>query len=135
MTSGGYTMVELLVVLAIVGLLTVVAVPMLSASRPGLEATAAARTLASDLRAARQAAIDSGQARPVVLRPPGGYNTGHVVRSLPRTVTLTFHGPMHDEIDFYSDGSASGGTIDLAAGKARRRVTVRWPSGQIALDE
>jgi general secretion pathway protein H len=128
-------MVELLVVLAIIGLLTVVAVPMLSASRPGLEATAAARTLASDLRAARQAAIDGGATQSVVLRPPNRYGAVRTVHSLPRTVTLTFHGPMHDEIDFYPDGSASGGTIDLASNKVRHRVTVRWPSGQIGVDE
>lgn len=135
MTTGGYTMVELLVVLAIIGLLTAISVPMLSASRPGLEATAAARTLASDLRATRQAAIDNGVVELVVLHPPGRYGAGHTVRSLPGTVTLTFHGPMHDEIDFYPDGSASGGTVDLAGGKARHRVTVRWPSGQIGVDE
>jgi general secretion pathway protein H len=133
---AGYTLVEMLTVLAIMGFLAAVAIPLLSTSHPGLDARATANALAQDLRATRQAAIDSGgEARLVLkarryIRLPGGK-----LRTLPPGVAIAFTGPARDEIDFYPDGSTSGGTVTVFAAHARHRVTVRWPSGEIALDD
>jgi general secretion pathway protein H len=120
----GYTLVELLVVLAVMGLLTAVAAPMLSASRPGLDSQAAARTIATRLASARQDAINGNMEKQIAIR-----------RGLAGTVPISFHGALSDAIAFYPDGSSSGGTILVGSGRARHRVTVRWPSGQISVDE
>ncbi|MFE8032189.1 GspH/FimT family pseudopilin [Thiohalocapsa marina] len=57
----GFTLVELLVVLAIAGLLLAVTPPLITAALPGVELKAAARRTAGGLRLAREAAIASGR--------------------------------------------------------------------------
>lgn len=135
MKAAGYTLVELLVVLAIMGLLTGLAMPLLAPSRP--QSLAAARLVADDLRAARQDAIGGGAMERVMLNPATGRYTlpGGAHRDIAKGVALAFSGALRDEIDFYPDGSASGGILTLAAAGSKHRVTVRWPSGQVVLDE
>lgn len=135
---AGYTLVELLVVLAIIGMMTAAALPLLSAARPGLETRAAAAALAGDLRAARQEAIDRGAPERVVFDPvavnyliaPAG-----VKRALGKGLCLAFRGALRNEIDFYADGSASGGTVVLSGAGSAHSVTVGWPGGRIAVDD
>lgn len=55
--SSGYSLIELIVVVAVVGLLLAVATPLLLASRPGDELQRAAWSLNADLREARTMAL------------------------------------------------------------------------------
>src|SRR5580704_14736597 len=70
--DDGFTLVEMLVVLAIIGLLFLALPVLLSAGRPGLEAKAAARALAHDLMAARQKAIFENIETDVALNEAAG---------------------------------------------------------------
>jgi general secretion pathway protein H len=125
MREGGYTLVELLVVLAIMGLLAVVAMPLMSGPTERLQAKAAARALAEQLRAARELAINRSSTQRVAIEP----------RLAPKGVTLSFRGPLRNEIDFFADGSASGGTILVSSGGTQHRVSVQWPTGRIAIND
>jgi general secretion pathway protein H len=137
MREGGYTLLELLVVLAIIGLIASAALPMFAAMRPGLQAKSAARAIAEDLRTARQSAISSGEETRVVMN--GAANRYAILphgaaRVLPKQIAFRVQAS-GDEIDFFPDGSTSGGAVTVQSGTARHRIVVHWPSGRISLDE
>lgn len=132
--EAGYTLTELLVVLTIMALVAVAAVPMLSASRPGLLAKSAAHAVAQDLAAARRDAIARGEETRVVFTA-GRYEVlpGGPSRALPKGIALRLRGAA--EIDFFADGSSNGGIVEVASAHARHNVVTHWPSGRITLDE
>jgi general secretion pathway protein H len=135
--EAGYTLVELLVVLAIIGLI-ILAVPVLIGTmRPGVESKAAAHALVHDLRVARETAIQQGVETRVVMNAAGRSYvvSGGAVHVLPRGVPLSFNGPRGNEIRFYPDGSSTGGTVLVGSPKLRHRIVAHWLTGQISLDE
>ncbi|HEY1707122.1 MAG TPA: GspH/FimT family pseudopilin [Rhizomicrobium sp.] len=139
MRQAGYTLLELLVVLAIVGLISGAVLPMFAASRPGLQARAAARAIAQDFRTARQAAISSGaKTRVVMNRAANRYAIlpDGPARVLPKGIAFSVQtAGSGDEIDFFPDGSSSGGAVIVQSGGANHRIVAHWPSGRISLDE
>jgi general secretion pathway protein H len=137
---AGYTLMELLVVVAIMGFLATAALPMLSASRPGLESKSAARAMAQDFSAARQEAVLTGVETRVVLNAGGHrYSTlpSGPVRLLPKDIAFRFRGDhaAGNEIDFFPDGSSSGGIVTVQSAGAKHWIVAHWPSGRISLDE
>jgi len=132
--AAGYTLMELLVVLTIMGAIAVMAMPRLSAARPGLQAKSAAHAIARDLAAARQAAIAQAAETRVVFAA-GRYTVlpGGLSRTLPGDIALRLRG--RTEIDFFPDGSSNGGIVDVASAGAHRTIVTHWPSGRITLDE
>jgi prepilin-type N-terminal cleavage/methylation domain-containing protein len=64
---SGYTLIEMLIVVAIVGILASVVVPSLSSTSGAVTLEAMARSLAADLRGARQAAVQYNASYSVTL--------------------------------------------------------------------
>ena len=133
----GFTLTELLVVLAIIGVLSAAAPVLLQAAMPGAHALAAARALAGDLRAARGQAIARGGA--AVLRFDTGRQTyvvepGHLARSLPNDTHFALEGSQ-TRIGFYPDGSSTGGVVVVGEGSLRHRVATDWMTGRVTVDE
>jgi general secretion pathway protein H len=135
--EAGFTLTELLVVLAIIGLL-VAAIPVLLRSAiPGTQALAAARSLANDLRLARGLAIARGAtisvtfdpARQVYAVAPGGD-----VHVLPNHIRFAL-AQRGTAIGFYPDGSSNGGAVFVGDGGTRHRVAADWLTGRISIDE
>jgi general secretion pathway protein H len=136
--DGGYTLVELLVVLAVIGLIILSVPTLLTAARPALQAKAAARLMAEDMSAARQAAVLHGVETGIVLNAAAGRYAmvpGGVVRNLPKGVIMAFRSTDGNAILFYPDGSSTGGIVLVGDAGHQHRIIAHWLSGRISLDE
>ncbi len=138
--SEGFTLTELLVVLGVIGLLIVATPTLIQAALPGARAAAEARALASNLRAMRAEAIAHGHATRVVFDA-----VGHAFTDEPRNSTYTlpdglrFAFPGAESttrtIEFYPDGSSSGGAVLVGNDRFRHRIAADWLTGKVSVDE
>lgn len=107
--SAGFTLVELLVGLAIVAAALALALPYLPRLAPGAALDAAVAEAAANLRAARATAIRDN--RPVLAAIENGRLT----------------------VEFQPDGSSTGGSLDLGSGQRVRRIAVDPLTGRITV--
>jgi general secretion pathway protein H len=140
---NGFTLLELLVVLAIAVLLVSITPPLLTAAIPGVELKAAARQTAAGLRLAREEAIRSGRDAAFTLdleshsfRVDGGFRTTHLPSGL-RVKLVAAESEMQGEqtgsIRFFPDGSSTGGRVILSRGDSGYQVGVEWLTGRIRM--
>lgn len=134
--QAGFTLLEMLVVLVLLGLATALVAPRLSSGGAALDADA--RTLAAALEDARWTAVRTG--RPVLLRldlESPGWDGGR----LPGTAALHVTGDAAlmagaaAQVRFLPDGSASGADIRLSGRRGGERVIrVDWLTGRVRHD-
>ena len=143
-TEHGFTLLELLVVLAITGVVMAISVPRLSLPgmlEPGREA---ARDLAAGLSRARAVAIRENREATFTLDVEGRrYSVdGGPERALSADLPLSLYTARSELVDaergnirFYPDGSSTGGRIILAEADPDRRIAVRirWLTGHVAI--
>ena len=138
----GFTLVELLVVLAIAALLMTAVPGLFSAAFPGLELKSAARRTAATLTLARETAIRGGrdvrllvdiEARRLDLE-------GYRALQLPERLEIRLDAAARELIDdrrggirFFPDGSSTGGRIVLSSGERGYQVGVNWLTGRIRM--
>jgi general secretion pathway protein H len=143
---AGFTLVEIVVVLAIAALLMTAVPPLFDAVMPGVQLKGAARRTVASLRLARDAAIRSGsetvlvidvEARRLELR-------GYRPVSLPTGLTLDLEVARRELLDedrgavrFFPDGSSTGGRIVLSRGEGQNatgyQVGVNWLTGRVRM--
>jgi general secretion pathway protein H len=134
--QAGFTLLEMLVVLLLLGLATALVAPRLSVGGAALNADT--RSLAAALEQARWTAVRSGD--PVLLRldlESPGWDGGR----LPGTAVLRVTGDASlmaggvAAIRFLPDGSASGADIRLFGHRGGERVIrVDWLTGRVRHD-
>lgn len=142
--ASGFTLLELLVVLALLGLLAGVVLPRLTT--PGI-ASAADRTvreLANALATARNDAIFRNRESRLVLDVARRLYAvdGRASERLPGDLSVTIEasepevaGDGTAAIRFHPDGSSSGGTIVVQSPEgARHALRVNWLTGRITID-
>ncbi len=141
-TVRGFTLLELLVVLAVLVLLTLaipIALPRLA---PAQQLRADAENLLSAFRAARERAVLSGV--PVVLTldaTPGASDV--VIENSQRVVWQAAYGDnvvwestegrAASRLTYYPDGSATGLTARLAMGKRSLEVSISAMTGRVSV--
>jgi general secretion pathway protein H len=123
----GFSLLELIVVLAILSLIVVAMAPLITPWHRGTMIDVAARELALALRETRTAAIYGNKQTTFTLDGPAGAYWSDAVpahRALPVRITARFASQAEfGQIQFYPDGGASGDTIVLR--DAQRSATIR----------
>jgi general secretion pathway protein H len=135
--ARGFTLIELAVALAILGMVLAMTVPFLTTRTPGGALPAAAQEIRAALRAARSAAI--AEARPVAFRadPAGGYwlDRQHypLVATAGPNAKLRLAVADGAPIAFFPSGGSSGGRIRVEAAGGWRHIDVDAVTGRVVL--
>lgn len=140
---AGVTLLEMLVVLAIMALVAALVVPTLGSGVSSAELKGAARQVAAGLRLARSEAVATRRETSLVLDLER--RAFHVDRdarehALPRDVELKLFTAQSDlvsdrvgAIRFYPDGGSNGGRVTIASGERKYEVDVDWLTGRVAI--
>lgn len=145
MRASGFTLLELVVALAIAALLFVLVLPAGSRQRDHAEMATTARTVAAALRATRSRAIVAGEPElfEVDVQRAAYHAAGApAAQALPRGVRVVLYtaqanqnGETAGAIQFYPDGSSTGGGVTLLRGDDRYDVLVSWLTGGVSVHE
>jgi general secretion pathway protein H len=141
----GFTLLELLIVLAIMALVAGMVIPMFGSGVPTSDLRSSARQLAAGLRAARSEAL--AQHREAVLsidlaarqfkvdQDPRIYKFNPRIEVKLYTAQKDIVNEKTGAIRFFPDGGSNGGRITVAAGERKFDVDVEWLTGRVAILE
>jgi general secretion pathway protein H len=127
----GFTLIELIVVLVILGLALSMVLGQGVARSPTLEFDSAVRQVAGALRLARSRAIADDRMVPVVFAPRGFQLDQQTAIGFAPDILLSGN----RLIDFTPDGESSGGQVTLRMGSRQTVIGVDWLTGRVELSE
>ena len=136
---AGFTMLESLVVLAIIALVAGMSTQLLRPPSAKLRLEAGARALCGTLRAARSRAIATNSDISVIIDLDRKTYASPIAGegALPGDAALTLNvansqraGARSGAIAFFPDGSSTGGDVTLESAGARAKIAVNWLTGE-----
>lgn len=135
MFQRGFTLLEMLVVILVISL----AASLLGLGvRQGLQAAQERRAvgqMVEALRTTRAGAIVNGQAARTVfdLRERTFQTPGRALQRWPSQLHVTLHTAeqVGAAVEFYPDGSSTGGNLLVANGTRRWRIDIGWLTGSV----
>jgi general secretion pathway protein H len=143
--SAGFTLVEILIVLAIMVAVIAILIPMGGRQRQHAQLAAGARQVAEGLRLTRSRAIlDNRPAAFLIDVQQDVFRVAGAAapEALPLGVSVVLfttedatNGTSVGAISFYPDGSSTGGGVSLSAAGEAYLVRVDWLTGGISIDE
>ncbi len=143
--QSGFTILELLVVLAIIAIAYAVAGPLVSTGVTGTELKASARQLAAGLRKARSDAVAHRHDAVMTVDVEGRQfqlSGDPQIYKLPKSVEVKLFTAQSElvngttgSIRFFADGGSTGGRITVSAKARNYDVDVNWLTGQVAILE
>ena len=143
--NRGFTLLELMVVLAVMALVAGLAAPFLLSDRPQADLWRDRAALIAVLHEARNDAIAGNRESTFVLNiserwfeVPGTDAKGR----LGDRIAISFVSARSEQIDgptaairFFPDGGSTGGRITLGIGAAETVITVDWLTGRTRIDD
>jgi general secretion pathway protein H len=139
----GFTLLELLVVVAILALGLTLVVPSLGSVRPGMAVRGTAYELTAHLRSARAAARETNVEYVLMIDVEGRrYWADGVVapRQFPQSIAVDLTVPASERVGtgmagvrFFPDGSTSGARVALEDGRSAAVIHVDWLTGDVRL--
>jgi general secretion pathway protein H len=140
--SSGFSLLEILMVMAIIAIASLLAVAVLTGGIDGLRLRSSAKEIAANLRFTRAQALSTGRPQKFVIDPRA--HTWRTVRDrhgeIPRSLDIVFTGTRglqaragEGAILFFPDGASTGGRVQLQAGAAAMNVDVAWLTGEVTL--
>lgn len=144
-SQRGFTLIEVIVVLALLALVMAMVVPMLSGAQSKADTQAAARDVAAALRSTRNLAMIRGHSEIFLVDTASGAfraGTGIAARRVPGGVQLLLVTATQEQLDdkvggirFFADGSSTGGGVQLTKGNSRDAVLVDWLTGRVSIGD
>jgi general secretion pathway protein H len=141
--AAGVTLIELIVVMALMAILAGIAIPLLGPGVSTTELKSAARQVAAGLRLARSEALSTRADTTMLFDLEGRtFRVGSdpKVHALPKELGMKLFTAQADLVDervgairFFPDGGSNGGRVTLAAGERKYEVDVDWLTGRIAI--
>ncbi|MEO6518108.1 MAG: GspH/FimT family pseudopilin [Pseudoxanthomonas sp.] len=140
--TQGFSLIEILVVLALLALATTLAAVAFTGGMDGMRLRSSAKEIASQLRFARTHAIATGIPQRFTIDPVGHRWQGAKNRKgrIPESLRVQFTGAREAGVRageggilFFADGAATGGRIQLQVKRAAWRVDVGWLTGEVKL--
>ncbi len=141
----GFTLVELLVVLLIMGMLLTLAPAAFQRVMPGMQLKAAAREVAAVFREARSLAIRDNRETTVVIDTEArAYRLSAAKRAhqLDKSLGVELITAVSERLDqaagrirFFPDGTSTGGRVKFSCGERAYYVVVDWLSGRVRIVE
>ena len=139
----GVTLLELLIVLAIMAIVAGFMIPMFGGPISTSELRSAARQLAAGLRLAQSEAVSQRRQTFLVLDVAGKrfkVDNDPQEHKLPSKVELKLFTAQNDlvsesvgSIRFFPDGGSNGGRITVASGDRKFDVDIDWLTGRVAI--
>ena len=134
----GFSLIELIVVLAVLSIVAVAVAPLATPWRRGTLMDVAAREVALGLRTARAAAIYGNKETVFTLDGAAGHywsDGAPAPKALPARISAAFaSGTPTGRIRFFPDGGASGGTIVLRDTHRSASIRIDALSGRTTFD-
>jgi general secretion pathway protein H len=140
--QAGFTLIEIMLVLVIIGMIYSLAPPLFNKAFPALKLKAVTRDLVQEIRYVQQSAITTGQPTAMhVELAEDRYASDQINAGALRQLPEGFHfarqpgGSLEQILDlrFYPDGSASGGEIRIEAGRRSYTIRVDWLTSQVEI--
>jgi general secretion pathway protein H len=140
--ARGFTLLELVLVLAIIALATLLGAGAIGRGMEGLRLRSAANGIAAQLRFTRAQALATGEPQRFTIDPAAHAWDAPKGRhgALPASAAVAFIGAREVQpaegqgaIVFFPDGAATGGRVRLQQGSATWQVDVAWLTGQVAV--
>jgi general secretion pathway protein H len=144
MDARGFTLLELLVVLAIIALILAFIPGFVLRGQPGLDVDVAARAVGDALRQARSQAVLQNREQVFALDVEQRLFRAGERRApvqMAKNIEVTFQTARSElmserigQIRFFPDGTATGGRIGLTLDGRHAEVSVDWLTGLISVD-